>query len=439
MSTHRRCKAFIALGLLTFLFFSLGSNASVNDSMTWHSSLTVGTELSWRCITYQVGEDDTTNIGDKTFELGSILKGKINSALPTDPDIYFEGDGEWGNLFVDGEAVNMSAIGDEGYYLLALVNPISYDWENGTVFSLFEYLSMPPELDAGDTYEVNQAGNNVIATFYDDSDDLTIIFSVDGTTGITQTVDVSNWNLTFHITWTIWADDGGDDGGDDDNDTITGPTLEWHSDVSKGAEITWKCVTYQADENDNTTIGGVEFGQDSILKGELTSDMPTDAEDFLEGDGSWGKLYVDDVEVDYDQIEGEGIFLMGLMNPIKMTLGNSTEYDLFEYLSMEPYLETGDTYEVTEEGSNYVIEWYIAEDDMTVTFAIDSTNGVSQTVEAVSGDMHFKWEIQDLTPGEGDNGGDGGDGETSAPGFEVFTVFIASVISTFVIKRFRRD
>jgi hypothetical protein len=110
-------------------------------------------------------------------------------------------------------------------------------------------------------------------------------------------------------------------------------TLLWHPSVKPGAIFGWKITTVDLFNSSNPFIlGGKQLDQNDVLQFRFTGYPPTRGSQFfeLQAPPTWVYMYENGNQVDYTQMEEEGMYFLVLILPIHFNLDNGTSFDLTE-------------------------------------------------------------------------------------------------------------
>ena len=108
----------------------------------WSESVKKDTILSWKVSEYQAGEGDLT-IGGKVIKLGDVLQVGYVKNPPTDAEKLFAplGPPDWLDLYINSDQIDFDAINGEGQMLMFLTLPLTYTFDNGSVYTLGDFFN----------------------------------------------------------------------------------------------------------------------------------------------------------------------------------------------------------------------------------------------------------------------------------------------------------
>ena len=111
-------------------------------TIAWADSIKKDTILSWKVTEYQEGDGDLT-IGGTIIKLGDILQVGYIKNPPTDAEKLFapQGPPDWLDLYINSNQIDFDAINGEGQMLLFLTLPLTYTFDNGSVYTLEDFLN----------------------------------------------------------------------------------------------------------------------------------------------------------------------------------------------------------------------------------------------------------------------------------------------------------
>ncbi|MHA1228435.1 MAG: hypothetical protein ACTSPV_17025 [Candidatus Hodarchaeales archaeon] len=173
----------------------------------WADSVQKGSILAWNVSRFDATPETEFKLGQTSIQEGTVLQMGFIKNPPTNPASYFDLDGspDWLEIFIDGDEISLSTIGEEGEILFYFALPVNYIFENGSVFHLIDFVSSLNENKDFSNFAVEEDINYINASWEEHweeegiqkSDSLNLVWTK--STGIISkfSVESTDGNMTW--------------------------------------------------------------------------------------------------------------------------------------------------------------------------------------------------------------------------------------------------
>ncbi len=443
--------------------FTLNVNAVPPSSIEWHSSLVIGTEISWRITDMSlVDPSDPPEIGYEEFEEGDAISFELNGTLPTVYEDLYETmvPPTFIKLFVGYNEVSFFDVSeDPGFALQYLVLPMLFYPYYGGIENITQFL----DFRAARTPNVTSIDYLIVGDYIhaDIVNDQLSNFkiTINNNTGIVKELFVEDDFGYFSAELDIFDSDIDDYGVYIDN------VLTWHSSLVPVTVLSYEFTLLDfVDPADNLEIGGHNASIGDIFKFKYINPIPTDPADYYGEEIEYflEVYFKNELQLWDDTNEAQRVMYSTVLNPLNIVLYNGTTYSMYEIQQLREKMDEAITYLDATFGGDYMtlqmdIEWEEWDEYSTnqepytsqviYTLLINVNTGILKQIDFnIIGMGFFQMVLNEEESSIDDYGVENTDftenteTPTEGPTFSLpgFTWFLSSLILLFAVPIYRK-
>ena len=181
--SKRKIVLVILILFLSSVFTFPITSAQTLVSISWHENIKKNAIVAWRITSVKSTEEY-----DLSFLLGMTIQMKYVADPPIDPTRVFNATEapDWVSMYINGFKLNISMMGWASAFN-QLVLPITYTFDNGSVFNISEYYRVLSPFNDTESY-FSVSGNYLNSTFGNETTKLSMFTNIN--TGIAVNVSI---------------------------------------------------------------------------------------------------------------------------------------------------------------------------------------------------------------------------------------------------------